>query len=352
MRHSLACVPLVLCAAAAAQGDLPLLRLPAPSSTDFGASLSAGAGSANPRRFELDEPTLRFQDHDYSQYGLFQNAHGDFMQKRERWHPQVQIRGQYVPDTSVHSESGHFDLLRGSVDADIPWYVLGGDGYLLTGVVADIRNYHTTNMQPFQNENLWQLGVKLGFAYFLDNDVLLEASVTPSIFSDLDGTLNHKDYDYPGGFLFTQRVNNEFFAKYGVRYNEIYDKAKVLPWLGFSWLPMPEVRVDVLLPETIEASYWLDPSVGLLAGFEVQGAQYRVRNSKAQGEQEGDVKVQELIPYLGLMWRGSDSWALWGRLGMVAGGDSRFTDGTTGAHVLSGQLEPGLFVELGMGFSW
>jgi hypothetical protein len=309
----------------------------------------AGGGSAYYQPLERE---LVRQDHDYSQYGLFQNAHGDFMQKRERWHPQVQLSGQYVPDDSVKSESGHFDLLRGTFDADVPLYVLGGDGYLLTSVTADVRHYETTNMLPFNNENFWQLGVKFGFAYFLDNDILLEAKVTPSIFSDVDSTLHHKDFDFPGGILFTQRLNNEFFVKYGVRYNEIYDNAKVLPWLGASWLPTPELRVDVLLPETAEVSYWPDPAVGLMLGFEVQGAEYRVHNTQAQGNQSADVRVQEMIPYLGVMWRSSDSFALWSRLGMVAGGDYHLTDGTAGAHVLTGQLEPGLFLEIGMGFSW
>lgn len=353
MQYSFARVALAVVAVAAgtaAQDPSKSERFPAPH---VPASSTAGGGAVDAPRFDVD--LGRVQDQDYSLRGLFQQHHGNFMLRRQRFDPLIEFRGQLMPDYAVDGERGHFDMLRGIADIDLPMMV-SPDGYLLIGSTFDIRRLQTKNMVKgplnLGDETLYQIGIKLGFGVFLSEDLLLEASVTPSIFSDMDATLHHKDYDYPARALFTWRTGEDFFFKIGARYNEIYDDAKVLPYLGFSWTPIPEWRVDILLPEMMETSWWPDPSFGMLLGIEVQGAQYRVHDTLANGSTPADIRLQEVIPYFGAMWRASDNFSLFGRVGLTVAGDYKLTDGVLPPTFIDGTLEPGIFFEVGMGFDF
>jgi hypothetical protein len=207
-------------------------------------------------------------------------------------------------------------------------------------------------MPGFADENLYSAGAKLGFGWFLDNnDVLIEGKIEPGSWSDWDGTLHHQDFDYPAGLLATVRYSNEFFWKVGVRYNEVFEDANVLPWLGISWVG-ESIRVDVLLPEHLEVSLWPSPDFGILLGAEIEGAEYHVRSSAATGHQEGNARVQEALVYAGALWRMNDYASFGARVGAVVAGDYKLDDGNGATARVTGTLDPALFVEISFGLDF
>ncbi len=294
---------------------------------------------------------VRYQEPDYSLRGLFQQHHGDFLLKRQRFDPLIEVKGQLFPNAAINHEPGRFHLLRGTFDADLPMMV-STDGYLLTGLRLDARRYQFKNNPVLNDETLYQTGIKLGFGAFIDDNVLLEMSVEPTLFSDLDGTVHGKDLDFPARGLFTWRSGDDLFFKLGARYNEVYRDANILPLVGVSYMLSPEFRFDLMLPESAEISWWPDPGLGFLLGVDVQGAQYHVRTSQALGNQRDDVQVQEVLTYFGVMARPSDAFSLFGRVGLAVAGDYKLTNGAAGTNFVEGALDTGVFFEVGMGFDF
>lgn len=335
----------MLCAAAslaAQQGTSPTSLAPAPLALE-----AAGGGPG-----KMFETTGR-QDPDYSLRGLFQQAHGDFMLKRERYDPMVELGGRFMPNAKIKGEDGQFDLTGFFGDIDLP-FMVGPDGYVLLGAYGEQRRYQTDGLANFGDETVYGIGGKFGFGMFFGNDFLLEATVMPGVFSDLDGTLMHKDFDFPTKVLGTIRTADNFFLKLGVRYNEIYRDANILPYVGFSALLGDNFRIDLLAPEYFELSFWPSPAFGISLGTQVMGAQYRVRTSEAAGSTQADIQVQEIIAYGGLTWRFSDYVSLAGRAGMTVAGDYYLRDGSTGVgdRIREGTLEPALFAEITFGIDF
>ena len=337
-----------LCAVASAQSRTfdGYQGAPAPSShaeSDLG-------GGADPLLRTTGE-RWQAQETDYSQHALFQQSHGDFMLKRERYNPAIEVRAQYMPDLEVQHEPGKFDLIRWSVDAEVP-ITVSPDGYVTLGGYFEQRDYETTNMTGFPDENLYAAALKFGFGWFFDRDWLLEGMVQPGYWTDWDGTLHSQDFDMPSKALLTYRTSDELFLKGGVRYNQIFQKANVLPYLGVSWQPSETFRLDVLAPESVEASLWLRPEFGLLLGSEIQGARYHVRSSAATGHQEANTHVQEILVYTGAIWRFSDYTSLGGRIGIAAAGDYKLEDGLPSTKRVDGTLETGFFFDLTFGIDF
>src|SRR5262245_15255311 len=54
---------------------------------------------------------------------LFAQAHDEFMQKRERYDPMIELRTQYFPHAELRQGTGNFDLLRWVADAELPFPV-------------------------------------------------------------------------------------------------------------------------------------------------------------------------------------------------------------------------------------
>lgn len=365
MRHAISSVLFgaCVCAATVAQqhgtfdgSTASLLPSPAIDAGPGGTGSLLDVGGAPPRLRTFgdyaDEIEARRQDPDYSLLGMFHQVHGDFMLKRERYNPMIEARARWFPNAEVKNEDGHFDLLQWNVDAE--WRpAVSTDGFLLFGLYADQRRYRVSNMGVnFKDENLNAVGVKLGFGVFLADSVLLEVDVKPGVWSDMDGTLHGKDFDYPGKALVTWQANDDFFLKFGVRYNQVYKDANWLPYLGFSWAIGEQFRLDVLLPELVEFSWWPSSSFGVLAGTEITGAQYHVRTTEADGNQRADAQVQEVIAYGGLMWRMTDGFSLLGRVGLVLGGDYELTYGASFSNTVDGSLRQTLFAEFSVGIDF
>jgi len=304
------------------------------------------------------------QDPDYSLYGMFQQAHGTFMAGMARYEPMISIDLGVYPNMRIKNEPGSFDLLRYGIDADFP-IALSPDGYLLLGFYANARDYDFTSSTTLADEEVYAVGLKFGFGAFLDENTLLQVETQPGIWSDMDSGLHHEDYDFPSSALMTFRTTDALFWKAGVRYNQIFEDAPWLPYLGVSWhitaMMTPEGmgpgdsgswRLDVLLPEYAELSWWPAPDTGYQWGFEVDGGEYHVRTSAATGNQRDDIHVQEVTTYLGMTHRMSDTFSIRARAGATLAGNNDLTNGANGFTKVDGALDHGFFASVSFGIDW
>ena len=299
------------------------------------------------------------QDPDYTMRGLFQQAHGDFMMKRERFDPKIKFTGEWMPTMSVDGEEGHFDLTTVAGDIEIPLMV-STDAYINVGAYGEGRYYNmdgfggtpTPPIEPAGDEILSAIGAKLGVGWFASDDMLVEIQTEPGVWSDLDGTLHSDDYRFYSKALLTWRTGDEFFFEIGARYNEVYKDAPYLPYLGFSWAIGETMRVDVLLPETAEFSFWPSGDTGFLFGLDISGGRYEVRTSKALGDTRDETYVQEIVVYAGMIFRLNDAMSLDFRGGAVVAGDYKWNTGQEGFNTIDGTLEPAAFLAASIGFDF
>lgn len=296
---------------------------------------------------------------------IFQQVHGDFLSRMERYEPMMALGGRFLPNQSIQNEPGDFEQLDWFADASLPWNV-STDGYLLFGAYYEAKRYQFQNMGPggsLNDETLTAGGLKFGFGAFIDDNILLEVETRPGVFSDCDGGLHHEDFDFPSEAKLTYRAIDNLFFKFGVRYNQVFAEAPWLPILGVSWDITGSSssgamedrggwRLDVLLPEHIEVSYWSSGSTGWLLGSEVTGAEYSVRTSAATGSERDNVRIQEVNAYFGMIHRMSDFLSLDARVGAVLSGNTEFTTGASGYDAVEGSRSPGFWCELSVGFDF
>ena len=300
----------------------------------------------------------RQNDDKYTLVNLFTQNHGDFMNRRERYDADIDLAVRYLPTQRINHEPGTFDMLGYDFDIEVPMLV-STDGYLKFGAYYQGRSYVFSNAfgsngnppGSMPDEVLHAAGLKLGFGVFLDDNWLFEFDTAPGVWSDADEDLHHEDYDFPSSMLFTVRAVDNLFLKFGARYNQIYEEAPWLPYLGLS-VELDAFRVDVLAPESLEVSFWPSAATGILAGVEVTGGEYHVRTNQALGSQRDDLNVQEVIVYLGLVHRMSDFFSFRGRAGAVVAGDYDLTNGAAGFDRVEGALDQGLYAEIALGFDF
>lgn len=358
-----------LAAAAAAQGTsdgFPQISRELPRLTalrtapDMGAPLDLGVAEH-----------IRAQDPQgqYAPGRLFQDVHGDFMRRMDRYRPNMEFGGRWLPNQSLQREPGHYNQYVAYGDLSYRWNTWA-DGYILIGAFYEGRQYQFSNMgrqggQELDDEYLTQGGLNIGFGQFLDDNTLLEVKGRPGVYSDLDGGLHHQDYDYPARAMLTYRASDGFFIKGGIRYNQVYQDALWLPLLGFSWdlndtfgvkdKTGGGFRLDILLPEYVELSFWPNSSMGIMMGCEITGAQYNVRDRLERGKGRDYVEVQEIVAYGGMTLRLNDYFSARGRAGMVLAGDTYFTNGTrqeNGGPYARGALTQGFWCEFSFGIDF
>jgi hypothetical protein len=301
----------------------------------------------------------------YTMRTIFRQNFGDFMDRRERFNPQLELRAKGMPNGRIKDENGSFDMLGYEFDLDLPMLV-STDGYLIFGAYYNSRRYQTTNSfgarnnstnntlqdtRNFGNETLVAAGFKFGFGVFLDSNILFEMQTNPGVWSDLDDTLHHEDFDFPSHALFTIRAVDPFFFKIGARYNQVYEDAPWLPMLGFSWEIVEGFRLDLLAPESVEMSFWPAAGTGILFGCNVTGGEYHVHTRERVNER-ADVRVQEVIAYLGLLQRLTDNVNFAAKAGLVVAGDYSLTTGERGFDAVDGPLDQGFWAEFSMGVAW
>lgn len=314
-------------------------------------------GTSYPYEQELDP------DNPYTLSVLFRQAHGEFMDRYERYDPSVELRARVLPNQRVDDEPGSFDMLMYDVDIEFP-VLITTEAYLIFGLYQYGRHYNTSSAfgsagnpnfnaeANFGDTTLTAAGARFGIGWFLDANLLLEIETNPGVYSDLDGGLHHKDYDFPSSALFSYRAIDNFYFKFGARYNQVYEDAPWLPYLGFSWEIMDGFRIDLLAPEYVEMSIWPTAHTAFSFGAQVQGAQYHVRSTSATGKQRSDVQIQEVIAYLGLTHRFNDHFSVQARGGVVVAGDYDLTTGAQNFDRIRGALDQGVYADITFGIDW
>jgi hypothetical protein len=333
------------------------------ASSAFGAASTAGTlggslGSLN-RPAWLDSVQEPQDDGRYTMGQIFADHHGEFMNLRQRFDPQVELRARAIPNGRIKDEPGSFDMLGYDFDAEIP-VLISTESYLILGAYYGGRRYLTSsafgtagNSGGIGDETLINTGAKIGFGVFLDSNVLFEMQTNPGIWSDMDDTLHHQDFDFPSSAQFTFRTFDRFFFKLGARYNQVYEEAPWLPIVGFSWEIVEGFRFDLLAPESVEFSFWPNPSTGFMLGGFVTGAEYHVHTSEAIN-QRANARVQEAIAYFGIVQRMTDNFSLQARAGIVVAGDYTLTTGQTSPafNPAEGMLDQAFYADVTMGINF
>ncbi|MFY9341584.1 MAG: DUF6268 family outer membrane beta-barrel protein [Planctomycetota bacterium] len=298
---------------------------------------------------------------DYSLVGQFRTAHGEFMDRRERYVPDIDLRTRILPNQRINGEPGSFDMIGYDLDARAR-AVIATEAYLTVGAYYLGRRYNTSNGfgtagngagNGIGDETLVGAGLHLGFGVFLDDNWLLELETSPGAWSDLDDGLHREDFDFPSQGLLTIRALDNFFFKIGARYNQVYEDAPWLPVLGFGWEVVDGFRLDILAPERLELSFWPSNGFGILFGAGVTGAEYHVHTAESIG-QRANLRVQEVVSYLGFVSQLNDHASFGGRLGIVVAGDYDLTSGRTtpAFNRAEGALDQGFFAEFSFGISF
>ena len=273
----------------------------------------------------------------------FRDAHGEFG-ARATAHAPVSLIGTWLPEGTIHNEPGDFELGQVTLDATAP-LPQSRDDFVVAGLLAAARHYDFDGVPVLADDTLHRYGVRIGYGTFVDDDTMVQAYWQPSIYSDLDGTLNSADYrlDY-GTFLAVHRTSPDWFWKGGMIATDAVDTG-VLPLAGFTWHFDPKWSLQVLLPRDISL-VWSDGGWNVFTGFLLESDEYHVRSPRAIGL-EDDVHVQELFAHVTVERALAGGLSVLLRTGTTVAGNSDYGYGN-GTDDLTGTLEPDWFAAAGL----
>jgi hypothetical protein len=278
----------------------------------------------------------------------FLEAHGDFADKARRFIPMFELGALYMPEGEVRDEQGEFELRYYKFDGLAPIPV-GRDTFLLVGALAAARDYDFEDVIGADDDILYSAALRLGAGYFFNDDLVGQAYWQPSLYSDLDGTLNSRDWRlWYGAALLTYRLQDDLFLKGGVLVTDVADTG-ALPLIGVSWIFLPAWRLDILIPRVLEVSWGPIRVLNVHVGLEIEPEEFHIRYKTPGGEAQTDVHVQDIRAYIGAIYRITDNFSVFVKGGSTVGGyyDWRDADGK-----YDGTLEPSLFVQAGFGLSF
>ncbi|MFO1053824.1 MAG: DUF6268 family outer membrane beta-barrel protein [Planctomycetota bacterium] len=306
---------------------------------------------APPRR--EDRARLVQDDDQYGVGNMFHRLHGSFVQNAFAYRPDIELSYHFQRETTVKSDPGDFDFQQFRGRVSVP-FVLDPDHFLTIGGTAQERRYNFSSNAPVPgDEDLFRFNGEIGFGWFLDDDWLLQATFRPGVYSDTDGTLNHRDWQFFGDLLASWRIDEKVFFSFGATYDETFDNVRVYPVIGLTWHICDVLRFDMMLPKKAELS-WIPSAEWIFStGVSIEGDEYNLR---APGtKQQYNARVQEIEGYVKAMLRVNDNFALWGRVGTTLAGqyDWSLNQGVgTPSADLNGALNAGAFFEAGIGLSF
>ena len=307
-----------------------------------------GGSTVVAARAESSTSVAQDPQRDYSPEALFHEAHGDFLSGMERFKPSIHARFRGLPSAELSSENGNFDSWQIGGDAMVP-LITDPDSVVLLGGFFEGRRFENEPAFPVGDENLYEVGLHLGYGQFITDDTYVEGVFSPGVFSDLDGSLKSDDWEFHGRVLGTYRSDEHLFLKGGLEVSDVFEDLAVYPLVGVSWLFSPNWRLDVLLPREIELSYLVDPATTLFVGLALDGREYHRRSSSVTGKVTSNFLTQELDVYLGGLHRFNDHLSAFGRFGASIAGHYEFQ--VPGATI-DGQIEPTIMFEVGVGWDF
>ena len=286
---------------------------------------------------------------DYSVSGMFNERYGEFMANYRPFHQDIRVSyfGQY--DTEVSGETGHFDVsaIKSLARFDVP---VDPDGFMTLGVRAEWFDYQFSSAAPTDgDEQFGEVSLIVGGGYFVHEDLLIQGTFEPGLYSDFSGTMTSDDWQFYGNLLATIRQREDLYWHLGLRTSNDFEDVKVFPLLGLAWLPTVEWRVDILLPLKMEVSYLPSASTILKLGLELEGDDYTVRSPVETGSIPFTQGIQTLRLFADATHRFNDTYSMFGRFGSTIAGDFEWNS-TVGQ--MDGTIEPAIFFELGIGLSF
>jgi hypothetical protein len=330
----------------AAQGAAPI-----PSDADTGALLQAGAGTPEPSWLDLSGPALRIenalQDDDrYSVAALFNQAHGEFMQKGFQFRNNLRVSYGYQLETGVSGNGDEMQFDDASAEAFMP-FTVDPDMMLILGARYDQRRYDFNSSRPrTTDETVYEAALHVGFGRFFTEDLYVEAMFRPGVYTDFDGTLHSEDWRFYGDVIATYRFDAGFYGKVGGVYDGTFSDSPGYPVLGFGLVLSDTFRMDLLAPKYVELSWIPDASWIVKGGLSLDGERYSLRPPKgALVDDRYTVWTQEFELYLDATMRVNDNLSFYGRGGLTLTGDYDW-------GAFSGAIDPAPFFEVGVGLNF
>lgn len=342
-----ACAAVATSVLLAAQGAAPI-----PSDADHGELLQAGAATTEPSWLDLSGPALRIenalpQDDDrYSVAALFNQAHGEFMQKGFQFRNNLRASYGYQLETGVSGNGDEMQFDDASAEAFMP-FTVDPDMMLIVGARYGQRRYDFNSSRPrTTDETVYEAAFHVGFGRFFTEDLYVEAMFRPGVYTDFDGTLHSEDWRFYGDVIATYRFDPGFYGKIGGVYDGTFSDSPGYPVLGFGLILSDTFRMDLLAPKYVELSWIPDASWIIKGGLSLDGERYSLRPPK--GALVGDrytVWTQEFELYLDATMRMNDSLSFYGRGGLTLTGDYDW-------GAFSGAIDPAPFFEVGVGLNF
>lgn len=275
----------------------------------------------------------------------FKRKHSEFRHKATYLAP-VSLTASTLPEGHIEGEQGELSFTQAVLDATVP-IPRDEDSFWIVGALAGVRDVDFDNVPVLADDQLHRYGLRLGYGRFVTDELMIQGYWQPSIYSDLDGTLNHDDYRlYYGTLLAVYQASPEWFWKVGLAANDALDTG-VIPLGGFAWHFAQRWSFQTLLPRDATLVYANDPwqlSTGLL----LEADEYHVRSPESLGL-EHDVHTRELYAHLTVERRVTRNVSLLVRGGTTVLGEWDWGYGS-GTEKLEGDIEPDLFLALGLGF--
>lgn len=258
--------------------------------------------------------------------------------------PPVSLTGSWLPEGTIHNEAGDLAFTQVVLDATVP-LPRDEDSFWIVGALAGLRDVDFDDVPVLADEELHRYGVRLGYGRFVNDDLLVQGYWQPSIYSDLDGTLNSDDYrPYYGTLLAVYRASPTWFWKAGITSNDAVDTV-VIPLGGFAWHFAERWSVQVLVPRDANLVYQSSPWI-VSTGFLLESDKYHVRSPEVLGLDD-DVRVQELYAHLTVERGLSRNLAFLIRGGSTVAGHWDWGYGS-GTQRLDGTIEPDAFLAAGI----
>jgi hypothetical protein len=341
-------VPLAVLAACATRIDPRTDFAPLPSEAAAPA-IGGDRPAQDPERPPTPQPDASYLDEqDYRPRTLYLDAHGDFIAKMKRFEPTIRGSFTWLPEGSIKGDPGDFDQGWVRSDARIP-FISGTETAIVAGGYFDVRHFNPDSTFGLPNQTAYAVGVNIGVNQFLTDDLMLSGIWSPGVYSDLDGTLTHKDWQFNGEVLATYRAHDTLFFKGGAIHSRDFKDIDAFPVFGLSWLFHPRWRFDLLAPKNVEFSWNPTPAIILHAGVDLEGNRYRVRAPVSAGKTAADLWAQEITVTGGAIYRFNDYFSIFARSGTTIAGDYKF--GPFGSSQ-NGTLEATFLLEGGIGIDF
>lgn len=210
----------------------------------------------------------------------FPEAHRDFFQLLGPSTTELTVRYLFQPETQDEDGPSEFDLhqFQGTLDFPVP---VSSDSYYRFGGEYQLGRYDFTNAgvgnSRLDEEDLHKIELSFGMGTFLNEEMLITGSLTPGIYSDMNGGLDEDDFKFQGMGMLVYRMNPTAQLLAGIKWSEDFDDYPLFPILGMRLLSENGlVHLNLTLPLEARLGYNFSTNAQAYTGFWISGDEYQV----------------------------------------------------------------------------